>query len=157
MSDFEDQLARLKTALALPEDQDVAELLGMTKAAFSARKSRGSFPVDKLKALAADRPKLKLDVRYVLTGVSDELERRLAAVGTATKIAGLANDGRTGRRAVQQAAFEALVGSLSADEQQLVHYFRNADERGRALLLATGATVARDDQVPAKKPGRKKS
>lgn len=156
MSDFEDQLARLKTALALPEDQDVAELLGMTKAAFSARKSRGSFPVDKLKALAADRPKLKLDVKYVLTGVSDELERRLAAVGAATKVASKAGD-RDSRRAVQQAAFEALVESLSADEQQLVHYFRNADERGRALLLATGATVARDDQVPAKRPARKKN
>lgn len=156
MSDFDDQLNRLKAALSLSEDQDVADLLGMTKAAFSARKSRGSFPVDKLKALAADKPQLRLDVKYVLTGVSDELERRLAAVGTATRIAGKAGS-RTSRRAVQQAAFEAMVESLSADEQQLVHYFRGADDRGRALLLATGATVARYDQVPAKKPARKKT
>lgn len=80
MREFDHQLLRLKQALRLTEDQDVASALGMTKAAFSARKSRGVFPADKVKALAADRPDLKLDARYVLTGQTEALDRSLAAL-----------------------------------------------------------------------------
>lgn len=151
---FDEQLDRLKAALRLAEDQDVANALGMSKAAFSARKNRGAFPVDKLKALATDRPDLRLDVKYVLTGISDELERRLAAVSTATKIAGKVKDKRS-RYEVQEAAFDALVNSLAADEQQLVHCYRRADPKGKALLLATAETVGGAPPAP-KKMARKK-
>lgn len=151
---FDSQLLRLKQALGITEDQDVASVLGMSKAAFSARKTRGAFPDDKLKALASDRPDLRLDVKYVLSGVSDELERRLSAVGTASRIAGKV-EGR-GRSEVQQAVFDALVGALSEDEQRLVHFFRNSDDRGRALMLATGATVARTGTDAPTKNKRKK-
>lgn len=65
---FSEQLARLKQSVGMYEDQQVAELLGLTKAAFSDRKRRGAFPVDKLRALAAGRPDLKVDVSYVLEG-----------------------------------------------------------------------------------------
>lgn len=148
MSAFEDQLNRLKLVLEASDDQEVAAALGMTKAAFSARKNRESFPVDKLKALAADRPELRLDVKYILTGISDELERRLHAVKTATKIASRVKD-KPGRYAVQAEVHAAIVGALSADEQQLVHCFRRADARGKALMLATGVTVA-GDEAPAR-------
>ena len=151
---FDSQLLRLKQALGITEDQDVANVLGMSKAAFSARKSRGAFPDDKLKALASDRPELRLDVKYVLSGVSDELERRLSAVSTASRIAGKV-EGKRGRSEVQQAVFDALVGALTEDEQRLVHYFRNSDDRGRALMLATGSTVARTDAAPAKNVRKK--
>lgn len=87
MRDFDHQLLRLKQALQVTEDQAVAAALGMAKAAFAERKRRNAFPADKLKALAADRPELKLDVKYVLTGVSDELERRLKAINRTTEIA----------------------------------------------------------------------
>ncbi len=156
MRAFDSQLLRLKQALGMTDDQDVARVLGMTKAAFSARKTRGAFPEDKLKALASDRPELRLDVKYVLTGVSDELERRMAAVGTATRIAGRVEEGAA-RSEVQQAVFDALVGTLTPDEQQLVHYFRNSDERGRALMLATGATVAVPMDARVKRAARKKT
>ncbi|PZP64197.1 MAG: hypothetical protein DI597_00860 [Pseudoxanthomonas spadix] len=84
---FDEQLLRLKQVLGLVEDQAVASALGMSKAAFADRKKRGSFPEDKLKALAADKPDLRLDVKYVLTGVSDALERRMEAIREATQIA----------------------------------------------------------------------
>lgn len=160
MGAFEEQLDRLKAAMRVSEDKDIADLLGMTKAAFSARKARNSFPVDKLKALAADQPELRLDVKYVLTGVSDELERRLAALSTATKVAGRVAD-KSDRYAVQQEVFDAIAGALSQDEQRLVHCYRNTGERGRALLIATAVTLAADDvpavapQPPAKRPRKK--
>jgi transcriptional regulator with XRE-family HTH domain len=67
---FDQQLLRLKQVLQISEDQAVAEALGMSKAAFSDRKRRNAFPADKLYALAAKRPDLKLDVEYVLSGRS---------------------------------------------------------------------------------------
>lgn len=65
---FDQQLSRLKKVLEVREDQEAATALGMTKAAFSARKTRGSFPEKELRALAQRRPELGIDVEYVLTG-----------------------------------------------------------------------------------------
>ena len=141
MRDFDHQLLRLKQALRVTEDQDVAEALDMTKAAFSARKTRGVFPEDRLYALAAKRPAAKLDVKYILTGQSDELERRLKAVKVATTVAGKVKD-REARYEVQQAVFEAIVGSLSLDEQQLIHHYRAADANGKTAIAATAASMA---------------
>lgn len=152
MRQFDQQLLRLKQRLGMAEDQAVANALGMSKAAFADRKRRGAFPVDKLKALAADRPDLHLDVKYILVGVSDELERRLAAVGVATAIASEAKD-KQARYAVQQEAFEAIVGMLARDEQQLLHCYRRADEKGKTVLLTAAITLAADDD-PAAQPDR---
>ncbi|WP_198321699.1 helix-turn-helix domain-containing protein [Methylococcus sp. BF19-07] len=68
MSDFEKILLRLKEQLGASDDKDVAELLGLTDKALSARKRRNAFPEDKLRALAQQRPELGIDVAYVLTG-----------------------------------------------------------------------------------------
>ena len=65
---IDSQLVRLKEVLRVSEDQEVAEVLGMSKAAFSAQKKRGSFPEKELRALAQQRPELGIDVEYVLTG-----------------------------------------------------------------------------------------
>jgi len=46
--------------------------LGLSKAALADRKRKDSFPVDRLKALAHDRPELKIDVDYVLNGIDVE-------------------------------------------------------------------------------------
>jgi hypothetical protein len=62
------KLGRLKEALAVAEDRQVAELLGMTPAAFAMRKQRGAFPDRDLMALSSLQPDLKLDLVYVLTG-----------------------------------------------------------------------------------------
>ena len=138
---FERQLHRLKAALRIAEDQDVARRLGMSKAAFSARKMRGAFPVDRVKALAIDEPELHLDVDYVLTGVSAEVERRFAAVRTATGIAASVKDVRE-RYRVQEDVVGALVGALAADEQQLVSCYRQADERGKTAILTAAISLA---------------
>jgi transcriptional regulator with XRE-family HTH domain len=78
---FDEQVARLKRALGVADDQAVAKALGLSKAAFSNRKQRGAFPEDKLFALATRRPELKLDVRYVISGksIAEEVVRRLDA------------------------------------------------------------------------------
>lgn len=65
---FDRQLARLKSALGVSEDQEAAAALELSKAALSARKKRGSFPEKELRALAQQRPELEIDVAYVLTG-----------------------------------------------------------------------------------------
>lgn len=74
MRDFEKSLLRLKQVLQVSEDQAVAAALGLSKAALADRKRKDSFPVDRLKALAHDRPDLKIDVDYVLSGI--DLETR---------------------------------------------------------------------------------
>lgn len=87
MREFDHQLLRLKQALGVVEDQAVAAVLGMSKAAFADRKKRGAFPSDKVKALAADRPELGLDVRYIATGMTAKLESSLDRLRHASEVA----------------------------------------------------------------------
>lgn len=73
--DFNTQIGRLKQALGLHEDQEVAAALGMSKAALSARKARGAFPEKDLRALINRQPELGIDVLYVLTGEREYREQ----------------------------------------------------------------------------------
>jgi len=68
MDKFEKILLRLKEQLGVQSDKEVAELLGLSVKAFTARKARASFPRDKLLALKASRPELLIDDVYILTG-----------------------------------------------------------------------------------------
>jgi len=68
MNSFSDCLDRLKYTLRVSKDQEVAEALGLSKAAFSERKKRGAFPEKNVRVLAQQRPDLEIDVEYVLTG-----------------------------------------------------------------------------------------
>ncbi|MDR0673321.1 MAG: helix-turn-helix domain containing protein [Zoogloeaceae bacterium] len=70
MNFFSDSAARLKYALRVSKDGEVAAALGLSKTAFAERKRRGAFPEKELHALAARRPDLALDVGYVLNGVA---------------------------------------------------------------------------------------
>lgn len=63
---FQLKLDRLKECLGVSEDQQVAAALGLSKTALSLRKNRGSFPAERVYALAASRP--EVDPVYVLTG-----------------------------------------------------------------------------------------
>lgn len=81
MTPFEEQLLRLKQALGTTEDQEVAEALGLTKAAFAQRKKRGSFPAAELRVLAAENPRLQLDVGHVLTGKTQQQTAVALAAG----------------------------------------------------------------------------
>lgn len=71
MNFFEEATLRLKQQLKVTEDKQVAELLGMTRNAWTLRKRRGNFPEKELWVLLAQRPELKLDMGYVLNGISD--------------------------------------------------------------------------------------
>ncbi|WP_107853674.1 MULTISPECIES: S24 family peptidase [Pseudomonadota] len=66
--EFVDFLYRLKQALDFKQDKDVADFLGLSEKAFSARKNRNSIPERHLRAAAAMHPNLHLDVDYILTG-----------------------------------------------------------------------------------------
>ena len=83
MKSFESVLLRLKAELKIQTDKEVGALLGLQEKAFNARKRRESFPADKLRALAQQRPDLNIDVDYVLTGVSLDLGKTMAAYADA--------------------------------------------------------------------------
>jgi hypothetical protein len=87
MPSFEDAVLRLKQRLGVSRDKAVAELLGLTDKAFNARKRRGVFPEDKLRAAAQAHPEWALDVDYVLTGESareDVFERQMRVLKAAS-------------------------------------------------------------------------
>lgn len=62
---FEAVIGRLKKALQIKEDKQMAELLGMSPAAFNGRKKSDSIPFDAVISLSA---KENLDCNWLLTG-----------------------------------------------------------------------------------------
>ena len=133
MRAFDQQLLRLKQALGLVEDQAVAAALGMSKAAFADRKRRDAFPADKLKALASDRPEMALDVRYVLTGVSEALDSRLQALKEATTLAlALGLPAREGEF-VRDVVYGAKIANAELVRETIENYAR---ERGSAAAAS---------------------
>lgn len=66
MFEFDRALGRLKQAVGVRTNKDLAPFLGLKESALSKRKRRGAFPVDDLKALASARPDLAIDVDHVL-------------------------------------------------------------------------------------------
>ena len=63
---FVDFLYRIKQSLDLKQDKDVADFLGLSEKAFSARKNRNSIPEQQLRMAAAEHPNLQIDVDYIL-------------------------------------------------------------------------------------------
>ena len=74
---FEQAALRLKEAVSVQTDKDLAGLLGLDVSAYNKRKMRGSFPERELHALARQRPDLGIDVTYVLTGGKLSLDQHL--------------------------------------------------------------------------------
>jgi len=138
MKIFDACLLRLKQAARVTSDQDVAELLGMTKASLSERKRRDSFPADKLRALAQQRPELGIDVGYVLTGVSSAASNATSVLRECTEQVMLLGLPSTASIAVRDIVFGTRTGNA-----QLVH-------DGIALLSAS--TPMAHAQTPAPKP-----
>lgn len=119
MENFQGVLLRLKEQLGVETDKEVAELLGMTVKAFTARKSRGSFPEDKLLALVARRPELLLDADYILMG------RRLYEE-TAARTAAMMEAARRQLGVTDQGSNAQASAHLTADELELLELFRAA-------------------------------
>lgn len=81
---FSQALARLKHALRVSKDQEVASFLGLSKTAFAERKRRNSFPEQELLELCSARPDLRLNFTQIMEGDPapqesyDETEGRFA-------------------------------------------------------------------------------
>lgn len=74
MNFFEEASLRLKQALKVTTDKEVAGLLGLSPVAWVGRKNRGNFPVNEVRVLAAQHPELGLDVDWIVTGSSNKME-----------------------------------------------------------------------------------
>lgn len=72
--DFELALLRLKLALGVRNNFEVAQFIGMSAQAFSERRRRHAFPEKDLRAAVQQRPDLAIDVDYVLTGVRGDVK-----------------------------------------------------------------------------------
>ncbi|HRL94725.1 MAG TPA: helix-turn-helix domain-containing protein [Pseudomonas sp.] len=129
MENFQGVLLRLKEQLGVETDKEVAELLGMSVKAFTARKARGAFPEDKLLALVALRPDLLIDPSYVLTG--DYLSVAQAK---------LAASHYSAARDTARLSNVALTQHLTADEQELLALFRAAplSRKAEAVRVLAG-------------------
>lgn len=103
MDSFKEASLRLKQALGLEMDKDVADALGMTKRSWAGRKVSGKFPEKELRALAQRRPELGIDVDYVLTGLKGD-EIQSAVSGISERIRSM-----RGVRSVEDMAAEADV------------------------------------------------
>jgi transcriptional regulator with XRE-family HTH domain len=125
MRTFDERLLRLKQELKTDQDKDVAALLGLSKAAFSDRKGRDSFPEDKLLALKAKRPDLAIDVDYVLTG--------LRSADVRARVEGLRERLREVRG---EQSIEAFADELGLEAQHLQDVENGTASPGLALFKA---------------------
>ncbi|MBS0212334.1 MAG: hypothetical protein JSR26_04020 [Proteobacteria bacterium] len=125
----------------MSSDKAVAELLGMGEKALNARKRRDSFPAEKVKVLAADRPDLNLDVRYVLTGITEALDNNLNALREATRLAVALGLSRREGGFVRDVVYGALITNSSIVKDGIEKY-----------LIERSA--AQTQQAPTKRPAR---
>lgn len=146
MSQFEPRLLRLKAALNLSEDREIASLFGMEKSAFAARKRRDAFPDDKLYALALQRPELGIDVDFVLTGVTREAHADLDAMEG--KIRRAADAGLESYEDLRSAALRRV------DERSLVDRWRLCAPRDQEAIMRIVSSLAAVE-VSAHEPVKK--
>lgn len=107
-TDFDAALLRLKGALQVQTDKQVAEALGMSPNALNERKRREAFPVDKVRVLGAERG---FDADYVVTGVSQAALEMIHA----------AREGKPLKKvSAEDAALLAAWHSCSAPDQRLL-------------------------------------
>ena len=78
MDNFEIITLRLKQALQLKTDKQIAEALGLSQRAWVGRKKSGRFPEEELFALKGKSPELNLDVEYILHG--DAMQQYVGAI-----------------------------------------------------------------------------
>lgn len=161
MNAFDAQLLRLKEALGVTQDQDVAAALGLTKQAFSIRRKRGSFPTDKVLALVS---KMGLDAALVLTGRPSEpfdlgsFESRVEALKQSTETAEKLGVPEA-RDALYQSRESASGTStlISRREARLLASFRKIPEEGKqavesACFALENASAVMSRKEPSYRP-----
>lgn len=144
---FDEALLRLKAELRVQSDKDVAARLGMKPTAFNVRKSRASFPRDKVVTMGAEG---KIDAAFVLTGVRSEVHAQLAKVRVASEMASQLPGSPEERSAMAGLLLNGM--SLAPDEQMLLDAYRAMDAAGKKALLSAAlgvsppASVAQNNQ-----------
>ncbi len=133
MDSFKEKLLRLKNELNLEDDKDVAEILGLGVKAFSARKTRNSFPEKELFALMAKRPDLNLDIDYILLGHRRETYEAIAQ--EMLKDMSSSDEPRFDP--------ERPMENLMPAENLLLQYFRTADKEGKETILNVAKMAAK--------------
>ena len=127
----------------------------MEVSAYNKRKARGSFPTEKVSTLATNRPDLKIDMAYVLTGVTSEAHSRLGDLQRGIEMAAASGaatfqeikDG--GQVMAQQMAAARLMAQpmptappgLTPDELALLADYRALDARAKAGVRALMAGI----------------
>ncbi|MBB1601563.1 helix-turn-helix domain-containing protein [Variovorax sp. UMC13] len=149
MRNFDEKLLRLKQALGVTSDQEVAKALGMTKAAFSDRKKRDAFPEEKLWALAQREPALGLDPFVILSGSGKAVEKASQDVLAAQLQLAAAMQAERGGTPSEQLkrtldAVKHLHDPLPADEELLLTSYRAMNREAKQMLLR----LAIDGAVP---------
>lgn len=83
LSHFEQALNRLKIALDVKADSDIALILKMPQSTFASQKSRNSFPERALRSLILRQPWQEIDFEYIITGrysTFEQINQRFKAV-----------------------------------------------------------------------------
>lgn len=99
---FEDVISRVKVALKITGDSELAEQLGMSRTAFSNRRTKGSIPYEKLTEVLSSR---NVDLRWVFTGNVDTTVLRDASFAAIEVALQFSSVGRGLLQEMQEAAF----------------------------------------------------
>lgn len=139
MENFTNIVNRLKTELSVTMDKDVAEILGMSKSAFAERKRRGVFPENALRLLELERPDLKLDIDYILSGVREPNSTNNEDLVNAIKATEINMDDYPFKVSPSLIAPSDATNPvlLNMDEINLLANFRRSDNRGKQLITET--------------------
>lgn len=121
MEDFKKILLRLKNELGVETDNQVAEFLGLTPAAFRTRKNRNTFPVHQLTVFALSHPELKLDLDYILGNQPKQEDKGIEII--------------VNPNAIEELDEDMDIDNLSPRETLLIKYFRHSRENGKETIL----------------------
>jgi len=133
-------MQRLKAALHVNKDVEVATALGLSKAAFSERKRHGSFPEKKLRSLAEQRPELHLDVDHILTSEFSSTTAAPEENESLPEISKRLHEERK-RLRLSQEKFAALGGVHRRTQTGYEKGNRNPDAAYLSAIAAAGADV----------------
>lgn len=149
---FVDILNRLKLALGVSMDKEVAQFLEVTPTAFAERKKRGSFPDEQLRLIAVKHSNLNLDVDYILTGDS---ERRKQKQLVQDEYLRKSYEYEQSKRAEKQRNITLsilpepnnanIAVELTEQELKLISNFRKSDDDGQRIILEV-SQLARQSQ-----------
>lgn len=148
MENFEKVLLRCKEQLSVSTDKEVAELLGLSVKAFTARKSRDSFPTDKLLAFSARHPEMKVDTDYILKGWSarKNVEQMTEIAAGIQRNINDTNQELEALGTVMVKDVAGAYGGLTTDEALLLRLFRQSTGVGREAIIATARAVEKNKE-----------